>query len=301
MTCLWQPNAQPSADTGAAPRAWIAAAALLATCLSCTQGSGETAQSCRAESDADGDGLAGCLDPDCHRFELCRPAHALRPDDGGAEPPAGGTGGSAGVAPTGGTGGPPMSGDASVLEPDDDGGTEPDANPCACAADEVCLDVGCVSIEPPPPPYTVQLVSAQSPRGTPGFPPDGLCVEVACRRNAEIVGGSFVSYCPCEPEPYVRVVHIAPAAVETVVHTTKVVGTALSVTFDASERVALELQPGDALRFELWDDNVTTADSMIYACEPDLGDLSPGSIDCSVLSGTFGTERFWIRATLARN
>ena len=49
--------------------------------------------------------------------------------------------------------------------------------------------------------------------------------------------------------------------IEVVVLETKVQGTALSVTFDESEHVDLKLKPGDVLRFELWDDNVTTADT----------------------------------------
>jgi len=278
---------------------WLtaAAAALLAQGCSAVPGEGES--SCRAQVDADGDGVSGCKDSDCHRFELCRLSSDLgRPDGGtGGSSGAGGSGGA--VGPTGGTGGVvPSSGGSGGSDELDDGGAEPDASSCSCSPDEMCSDGGCIPLPPPAPRYVIALHSADSPIGLPGPPPHGLCVEIACREPG---AGSPVGFCPCEPEPYVRVVHISSPEldpIETPVLTTKVQGTSLSVEFDETERVEVPLQAGDALRFELWDDNVTTDDSLIYSCDPALGALVAGPLECSVLSGALASDEHWIRGEL---
>jgi hypothetical protein len=44
--------------------------------------------------------------------------------------------------------------------------------------------------------------------------------------------------------------------------------------------------PGDALRFELWDDNVMTDDTAIYSCPPMLATpLADQVLECAVYSG----------------
>ena len=272
----------------------------IAPLTACTAGPGENAASCEGDQDGDGDDLSGCADPDCHRFEHCRRSAALIPDAGAAGTSAG-QGGNAGTRPpVGGIGGAMVSGGQGGTSghEDEDAGAEHDAGECSCAANELCTDAGCVPIEAPEPIYTVRMLSAQSPRGTLGPPPDGTCVEIACRSG----GGSPVSYCPCEPEPYVRVIHISqpaqPDPIESIVLSTKIQGAMLMVTFDADDQADVDLKPGDALRFELWDQNMTVADSLIYTCEPDLHGLTPGPLDCSALSGPLGVEEFWIHATL---
>lgn len=278
--------------------AWLALLGLaLAGCAATT---GENAGSCQDDVDGDGDELVGCKDSDCHRFEVCRQhAAALTPDGGTAG--SGGRSGSGGsVQPTGGTGGRMMSGgmDGSV---EDDAGPDHDASTCACTAGETCTDAGCMLIDEPEPTYTIQMVSAESPSGTFGPPPDGTCVEIACRSG----GGSPFSYCPCEPELYVRVIHIAdpsaPDPVESVVLSTQIQGEGLEVMFDSSERADVALELGDKLRFELWDQNMTVADSEIYRCEPELGELAPGELKCTALSGASGLEEFSIVATLEKH
>lgn len=267
---------------------------------SCAAGPSEDASSCRANEDSDGDGFHGCDDPDCHRFELCRQAPRLRLDGGVAG--SGGQGGNAGTKPpVGGMSGGTNDGGVGGTGGVEDSGAEPDAGSmsCPCAADEMCSDGGCVPAIPHGPIYTVRMLSAQSPRGTLGPPPDGVCVEIACRSG----GGSPVSYCPCEPEPYVRVIHISqrtqPDPTETLALSTKIQGTMLTVTFDPDEQADIPLKPGDALRFELWDQNMTVADSFIYECDPMLSaDLTPGPLECFAESGPLGIEKFWIRATL---
>ncbi len=268
---------------------------------SCAAGPGEDSASCHAEEDRDGDSFSGCDDPDCYRFELCRQAPRLEQDSGvagsnagqggdaGSNPPVGGMSG--GV--NGGSGGSGGSGD-------DDAGAERDASSmtCSCAPDEMCSDGGCVPLGSVEPIYTIRMVSAQSPRGTLGPPPDGVCVEIACRSG----GGSPVSYCPCEPEPYVRVIHISqptqPDPIETIVLSTKIQGAMLTVMFEPDDTADVALKPGDTLRFELWDQNMTVADSFIFDCEPVWREQTPGPLECSRLSGPLGIEEFWIRATL---
>ena len=273
-------------------------AAFAATQASCATGTSETAASCSADDDLDGDSLSGCGDPDCHRFAHCRVSSALAPD--ASDPDPGGQGGTAGPdTPTGGTGGMMMSGGEDGGGPIvEDSGVDADASNCDCQADEICTDAGCEPVVDPDPVYTLRMISAESPRGRPGPPPDGTCVEIACPEG----GGSPVAYCPCEPEPYVRVVLIrAPAELdptETNLLDTIVQGAQLSVMFGEDEKVDVELKPGDKLRFELWDKNVVAADMLVYTCEPDLHDLEPGPIECSVKSGTLGDTPYWIRATL---
>jgi len=283
--------------------AWaLVLSALASAQTSCAAGPGEDGGSCAADEDRDSDGFYGCDDPDCHRFELCRQAPRLATDGGVAG--SGGQGGDAGTKPpvggmNGGANGGGMGGAGGGV--DEDSGAESDASSmtCSCAADEMCSDGGCVPVIPPGPIYTIRMLSAQSPRGTLGPPPDGVCVEIACRSG----GGSPVSYCPCEPEPYVRVIHISqptqPDPIETIALSTKIQGAMLTVTFDADEKADIPLKPGDSLRFELWDQNMTVADSFIYDCDPMLNaDLTPGPLECSRLSGPLGIEEFWIRATL---
>lgn len=277
-----------------------ALAALWLTALaSCAAGPGESENTCEASIDADGDGARGCKDSDCHRFELCRLTSGL----GGDSSPTGGSSGQTGsggsTEPVGGmSGGVVGSGGSGGSDELEDGGVEPDASECDCDADEVCLDGECMAVEPPPPRYVIEIDSASSPIGLPGPPPHGLCVEIACREPG---AGSPVGYCPCEPEPYVRVIHISSPGldpVETVVLTTKVQGTALSVTFDDTERVELPLVRGDALRFELWDDNVTTDDTFIYSCDPMLGELVSTPLECKEWSGALASEQFAITGSL---
>jgi hypothetical protein len=268
---------------------------------SCSAGIGENAGSCMGAEDSDGDGLSGCADSDCHRFELCRNASMLAPDPGETGG-SGGQGGNAGITPVGGSGGSMVSGGrGGTSGHEDDGGTDHDAGTCACSSGTVCVDGGCVPIEAPEPVFTVQMVSAQSPRGTFGPPPDGVCVEIACRSG----GGSPVSYCPCEPELYVRVIHISqptqPDPGEEIVLSTQTQGETLMVTFGPDDKADVALEPGDKLRFELWDQNMTVADAMIDSCEPDLHELTSGPIDCSYVSGPTGLEVFWIRATLEKH
>jgi hypothetical protein len=281
-----------------------ASALLLALLLgsplaSCSASTGEDSGSCGVSRDNDGDGLSGCDDSDCHRFELCRRSVPLVPD-GGEAGASGGQGGSGGTRPPVGGGGGSLVSGGSGGGHDEDGGDEYDAGTCACSPNATCVDGGCVPIVEPEPVFTVQMVSAESPRGTFGPPPDGVCVEIACRSG----GGSPVSYCPCEPELYVRVIHISdptqPDSGERIVLTTQIQGEMLTVAFDADEKADVELEPGDKLRFELWDQNMTVADSLIYSCEPNLRDLTSGPLDCSVFSGPAGIEEFWIRATLER-
>lgn len=266
--------------------------------MSCAAGPGEDSGSCAAEEDRDGDSLFGCDDPDCHRFELCRQAPRLGLDSGVAG--RGGQGGNAGTKPPVGGMNGGMNGGGVGGGSDEDSGAESDASSmsCSCAADEICSDGGCVPVIPPGPIYTVRMVSAQSPRGTFGPPPDGVCVEIACRSG----GGSPVSYCPCEPEPYVRVIHISRSTqadpVETIALSTTIQGAMLTVTFGPDEKADIPLEPGDALRFELWDQNMTVADSWIDSCEPELNDLTAGPLECYFESGPLGIEQFWIRATL---
>ena len=271
--------------------------------LSCAAITGENSDSCEGDKDIDGDGLMGCRDPDCHRFELCRGAFALAPDAGddddrdAASP--GGQGGSSGTGtPVGGMSGGMSGGGSGGQEPIEDSGVvEPDASLCDCEADEVCSSTGCVPIDMPDPVYTLRILSAESPRGKFGPPPDGTCVEIACDEG----GGSPVSYCPCTPEPYVRVVLINDPngldAGETNLIDTKVVGEQLSVGYE-DEQVDVALKPGDTLRFELWDDQTLSADVLIYDCTPDLNGLEPGPLECSVLSGPANLEEFWIRGSL---
>lgn len=282
---------------------WLLAALLGSALASCSAGTGEDSGSCGASRDNDGDSLAGCADSDCHRFELCRYYVAPLVPDGGEADASAGQGGTAGTRPPiGGGGGSPVSGGhGGGSGHDEDGGDEYDAGTCACSPNAMCVDGGCVPVVVPGPAFTVQMVSAHSPRGTFGPPPDGVCVEIACRSG----GGSPVSYCPCEPELYVRVIHISdptqPDPGEQIVLSTKIQGEMLMVTFDADEKADIDLEPGDKLRFELWDQNMTVADSLIYSCEPDLRDLTSGPLDCKTLSGPTGLEEFWIRATLERH
>lgn len=285
--------------------AFVVLALVAGAQASCSAGVGEDSASCSSGDDRDGDSLAGCNDSDCHQFELCRRTSSpLTPDDAGAAGADAGQAGNAGTGTVvGGMSGGAMSGGnggegGSIAE---DGGMAPDASAlCSCSADEMCSDGGCVPMAPPEQLYTVRMVSAQSPKGTLGPPPDGVCVEFACRSG----GGSPVSYCPCEPEPYVRVIHISQATQpdprESIALLTKIQGAMLSVTFESDEQADIALKPGDALRFELWDQNMTIADSLIYSCEPDLHELTSGPLDCSALSGPLGIEEFWIHATLEK-
>jgi hypothetical protein len=298
------PLSQRSTDVRPS-RAWaFALLAITAVLVSCSAGPGEDTASCTAGTDSDGDGFSGCHDPDCHRFEYCRAASSLVPD-GGEAGTSGRDSGTAGTRPpTGGmTGGMPSGGNGgNGGNVEEDGGADPDAGSmCSCAANELCSDGGCVPIVPVEPLYRVRMISAQSPKGTLGPPPDGVCVEIACRSG----GGSPVSYCPCEPEPYVRVIHISqpaqPDPIETIVLSTKIQGAMLEVIFDADETADIALKPGDALRFELWDQNMTVADSFIHDCDPMLkADLTPGPLECFKYSGPAGLEEFWIRATLEK-
>jgi len=305
---------QYHADVGRAerrPSGSLRGHTTLATCVmvavvalgGCSAAGAETASSCSGDRDSDGDGLHGCADPDCHRFELCRIHAALVPDAAVAGAGSAGRDGAAGEPPVGGTSGTggTMAAVASGRDAEiDDAGTERDAAPmCSCNANEVCTSAGCIPIASATV-YELRLLSADSPRGTFGPPPDGTCVEIACR-DERLMGGAVVSYCPCEPELYVRVVHIAGDgdSIEEVVFTTAVQATSLSATFAEDAVVTITLVPGDALRFELWDDNVTTADNKIYECQPSLEELSPGPLECSVLSGTLGLDPFSIRATLS--
>src|SRR5688572_1533052 len=91
----------------------VAWAALLCTAqLSCAGVTGETASTCEASRDGDGDGIGGCDDPDCHRFAACRLSNALTPD-GAVANPVGGQGGMAGTGTQGGGSGGLMSGGGS--------------------------------------------------------------------------------------------------------------------------------------------------------------------------------------------
>lgn len=305
MTLLSQHrvHVRPSIGQSAGRIASIALLLCIAPLAACTAGPGEGAASCESEQDGDGDDLSGCADPDCYRFEYCRRAAALVPDGGTAGTNAG-QGGNAGTRPpVGGVGGVMVSGGqgGTAGEHDDDAGADHDAAMCSCEPNEQCADAGCVPIVPPGPVYTIKMIDATSPRGTFGPPPDGTCVEIACRSG----GGSPVSYCPCQPEPYVRVIHISqpaqPDPIESIVLSTKIQGEMLMVTFDADDEADVDLKPGDALRFELWDQNMTVADSLVYTCEPDLGDLASGPLDCFALSGPTGLEEFWIHAVLEKH
>lgn len=272
---------------------------LVAMLWSCSAGTSETAASCSGNSDLDGDGQSGCSDSDCYRFAHCRVPSALVSDAGPIDPAGGEGGGGGSVTPIGGSGGTIMNGgmDGAVVI-DDDAGIVPDANLCDCRPDEVCTATGCVPVTSSDSIYTIRMVSADSPRGRPGPPPDGTCVEIACNEG----GGSPVSYCPCKPEPYVRVVLVsAPDVLDPIeinLLDTKVQGEMLSVMFGEEDKVDVELKPSDKLRFELWDKNVVTPDVLVYTCEPDLHDLEPGTLECMALSGPLGLDEFWVRATL---
>jgi hypothetical protein len=268
-----------------------------------------TAAACSTPTiDEDHDDLIDCADPDCHGFEHCR-----RLRDDGPNPPS--TGGSGGMSSSGGSGGSgggePLSGGTGGSDPDDDaGGIQPiDAGDNMSAAD---------AAEPEPPPpcggscgvgfecdipsnvcmptgtqggrYTITVLSATAPRET----PIAQCVD-PCQGVAV--------WCPCLADPFVRVVRVRPAqepsdpAEEDEIVKTATLRDNEAPTFMEAP-APLELDPGDVLRFELWQDLLLSDDARVYDCTPDLADVAPGELACTAMSGGAGSEMFEIRVRL---
>jgi len=277
---------------GASRLAWqITLLALAAvSCLACN--SVTTSELCSEDEpgDEDQDGLANCADPDCFGLEMCR----IEPDVPDAAPAssvgtpwkvagAGGASGSAGAAGAPGSGGsvaPPV-GDAAITEDDDAGVVEPpeaepppdDVDPCSlCTDTETCVDGACIVPKPAPREgaFTLYVLSAAAPIFQ---VPTTQCFDNACERGLSVP----FALCLCPPDPYVRVI-IERGRDEIVVGETEVSEDAERGMYSAS--FPIDLEPGDVLRFVVYDEDDPFPDDFMYRCTPDLTMLEEGPLDC---------------------
>jgi hypothetical protein len=261
-----------------------------------------------ARADEDNDGLANCDDPDCFGFEECRRSRMSNEagSTGGdsAQLPTSGSAGSAtagtsALPPIAGAGAPAERPDAAVDEDDageempmgGDGDVEP-TEPCgACAPTEMCLNDECVPIPKPAPQegaFTLYLLSATAPVQT---PLTTNCYDIACPSGRSLPYG----ICTCPPDPYVRIV------IERGARRLKVGETEVAENTTEGEYVAsfdIEVEPGDVIRFDVFDEDEPFTDELMYSCTPNLAELAEGPLDCATGAGFLGADKQLIRAEL---
>lgn len=265
-------------------RCWVLAMLVLAGCK--MGGPGEsTIQQCDDEEDNDNDGLFDCDDPGCRALEVCNDAAVpMIPPP----PPPTMFGDSTTTLPLGGSSAPMMS--VPDAGPDLDAGEEPPPQqppvieepppPCdgLCTATQSCnSDNECIDITAPMEGnFELRVVSARVPaRGA-----FGLCLDMDC-------SFPFDLSCRCAPDPLVRVLRVRQpptdgAEVEVIeIGRTVTIENDVTPTFPA-EGYPLELEPGDALRFEVWDaDPELDTAQFVFECRPNLRELKESRIGCS--------------------
>ncbi|MDD9935851.1 MAG: C2 domain-containing protein, partial [Myxococcales bacterium] len=247
-----------------------------------------TPKTCDNDRDDDDDDLMDCEDPDCHAFAICRrtltvPDESMgdddSPQDGGPEPPPNAPTDDADDEPepppavmdAGVDSGVDLPSDAGLVEAD---GSMPDVCDPLCADDEFCNDGTCETVgSSATGRFEVRILSATVPDRN--F--IHQCYDVLCDNMISIPW----ALCDCAPATYVRVLHSrAGVSVEAGI-------TELSVdtlTPEWNEAFEVDLEPGDVLIFEVFDDDPGT-DTLIYACSPDLTDLADGPIECMTAAG----------------
>jgi hypothetical protein len=239
---------------------------------------------CKNKIDDDGDGREDCKDPGCRALEVCvdDPEPTIPPPP----PPNTMFGDPMAMLPLGGSRAP-ISGtmdagdalDAGEEPPPQEPPVEEPPPPCEglCTATQSCIDGECKDVTSPKEGHFVlRVVSARVPsRGT-----FGICLDMDC-------SFPFDPTCPCKPDPLTRVLLVRQPAMDGGEVEVIEVGRTVQVTNDVTptfpdETFELELEPGDALRFEVWDADVdlNTA-QFVFECRPDLRELAPGYITCS--------------------
>jgi hypothetical protein len=253
---------------------------LLLVCAGCTVADpGEsTPLDCHDGRDNDHDGMKDCKDPGCRALESC-------PDE---EPE---------VIPT------PM---GAVLGAPDATVPLPQNVLPAVEAGSEDLDAG----EEPPPPDAQPPVDAAMPEPPPcggRCTPTQSCIDEECQDVTSSTEGRFLlrvvsaelpfwAFWPClesiipgiclPPDPIVRVLLVREGAPNMAVDaielgwTSAAVDSPMAVFTDPP--MELELEPGDGLRFEVWEADVLDGSArFVYRCNPDLRELETGLIECS--------------------
>jgi hypothetical protein len=60
----------------------------------------------------------------------------------------------------------------------------------------------------------------------------------------------------------------------------------------------IEVEPGDVIRFDVFDEDEPFTDELMYSCTPNLAELAEGPLDCATGAGFLGADKQLIRAEL---
>ncbi|HMI92648.1 MAG TPA: hypothetical protein VK509_14835, partial [Polyangiales bacterium] len=203
---------------------------------------------CDDDVDQDGDNLFDCADPDCQASDDCVGSRAapVRPppaDGGHFRPPVLGSDAAAKDGEVGdawtqdpdATTAPRE--DAQVVPPiEDDAGEDP----CLlCAVNETCVAGSCQpAAAPTSGAYDLQLLMGTVPATN---------AQAFCYDACVILAG----VCPCQPDPYVRIVLLHDGR-EQLVGVTQAVEETVTPVFPPMP-FAVDLAAGDVLRFDVYD------------------------------------------------
>jgi hypothetical protein len=221
---------------------------------------------CSNKLDDDHDQLVDCEDPDCQDMERCGRLHVSPPGTGGSTANTGGSGGAPTTVPAF---------DAGRVE-DEDGGWLGEEDGGSVPADAGTPDCGVPDCSAPR--SFVVTVSSAMAANTEGRPP------YACLDEFSNIVACYPSFCGCTIDPYVVVSRVRGDDVRPI-YMTEAIEDTIAPTFKAAG-LPIELLPGDALQFDVMDQNAVAPPSLLFSCVTALPKLEPQTILCKAETST---------------